>query len=297
MVRYLFTDFRALNILRNESTCTVVNEEAEISGYEIYLVEQWACDRRIVTVITSYTGDSEHKIRVGVLSIPQDPKHWSDKTRAYFNEMRNCHAKPKQTELGSLFVTSLPTFPSHLTIILVPKGDIRANAGLFDVNLNLKRMGCCGRSTVSFKVPPDAVSVKFRHMFLTSDQVPITFAARELVMIIQLSLYYFGYFQANYIDGLLCDHTQRAIKEWWENVGKQRYFLKPTEDPMCRQSVAGIIGLVMGASRRLALVSNSRAPKDPYDAEHFMYSLEIFQKNEHLPNTICLDSKTIERLH
>ena len=51
-VRYLFVDFKAFHYLRQEQQCSLVSEEAVIHGYEAYMVEQWVCERRKVTVIT-----------------------------------------------------------------------------------------------------------------------------------------------------------------------------------------------------------------------------------------------------
>ena len=110
-------------------------------------MEQWACSRESPTlVIATWTGDENHSIVVGVLAIPQDDGLWSDKVRFYFKAINQYHARPKETRHGELLVTNLSSFPSALTVIPVPDGDIREHRKDFIVNENLKRMGCSGRS-------------------------------------------------------------------------------------------------------------------------------------------------------
>ena len=89
----------------------VVERRSVLRGYELYLVEQWACSRQSPTlVVVTFTGDQKHSVVVGVLSIPADDTLWSEKLQFYFKATRQYHARPKETDLGELMVTNLNSF-------------------------------------------------------------------------------------------------------------------------------------------------------------------------------------------
>ncbi|QNP98886.1 hypothetical protein B0I72DRAFT_134428 [Yarrowia lipolytica] len=296
-VRYLFVDFKAFHYLRQEQQCSLVSEEAVIHGYEAYMVEQWVCERRKVTVITSYTGNQSNTVRVGVLALPRNPSLWTPRTKAYFDELLKGYARAKETELGVLFVTSLSSFPSFLTLVSVPGGDVRKTWEYFDVNENLKRMGCGGRASLAICEPSGTAAAKFKNIYKIHDSVPITFAAKELVVLVQLSLFYFGVLQPEYCDGLLCNETVDAINTWWDMWGVRKYNTKPKDGVLGPTTVAGLIGFVIGVRNRMAYVLNSKVAKDPFDCEGFVAGLSRFQKHERLPKTRIIDQRTMDRLY
>ena len=151
----------------------VVQRRTTLKGYELYLVEQWACSRKDPTlVVVTYTGDETHSVIVGVLSVPADEAHWSANLSAYFRATRKNLARPKETNLGELMVTNLSSFPSALTVIPVPDGDIRNHRVAFIVNENLKRLGCSGRSGLTLSTPAEGTQAKFQSLYRTSDKVP-----------------------------------------------------------------------------------------------------------------------------
>ncbi|KAG5366701.1 Protein STB2 [Yarrowia sp. B02] len=296
-VRYLFVDFKAFHYLRQEQQCSLVSEEAVIHGYEAYMVEQWVCERRKVTVITSYTGNQSDTVRVGVLSLPRNPSLWTPRTKAYFDELLKGYARAKETELGVLFVTSLSSFPSFLTLVSVPGGDVRKTWEYFDVNENLKRMGCGGRASLAICEPSGTAAAKFKNIYKIHDSVPICFAAKEMVVLVQLSLFYFGVLQPEYCDGLLCNETVDAINTWWDMWGVRKYNTKPKDGILGPTTVAGLIGFVIGVRNRMAYVLNSKVAKDPFDCEGFVAGLGRFQKHERLPKSRIIDQRTMDRLY
>ncbi|KAG5356487.1 Protein STB2 [Yarrowia sp. C11] len=296
-VRYLFVDFKAFHYLRQEQQCSLVSEEAVIHGYEAYMVEQWVCERRKVTVITSYTGNQSDTVRVGVLALPRNPSLWTPRTKAYFDELLKGYARAKETELGVLFVTSLSSFPSFLTLVSVPGGDVRKTWEYFDVNENLKRMGCGGRASLAICEPSGTAAAKFKNIYKIHDSVPVTFAAKELVVLVQLSLFYFGVLQPEYCDGLLCNETVEAINTWWDMWGVRKYNTKPKDGVLGPTTVAGLIGFVIGVRNRMAYVLNSKVAKDPFDCEGFVAGLSRFQKHERLIKTRIIDQRTMDRLY
>lgn len=143
--RLVFADPAAFRYLEEDPSTTVLERRRRLQGYELYFVEQWICSRVHPTfLIATYTGLEQHSILVGVLSVPTDEDQWSPRLRVYFKALKKFHAREKDTPLGTLMITNLSSFPSALTVILVPDGDARKHREDFFVNENLKRMGCAG---------------------------------------------------------------------------------------------------------------------------------------------------------
>ena len=138
--RLVLTDPAAFKYLEEDPSAMVLERRRRLKGYELYVVEQWACSRVHPTfVITTYTGLEQHSIIVGVLSVPTNEDTWSPRLRVYFQAIGKFHARRKETPLGTLMVTNLSGFPSALTVIPVPDGDVKRHREDFFVNENLKR--------------------------------------------------------------------------------------------------------------------------------------------------------------
>jgi hypothetical protein len=276
---------------------SVVERRHVLPGYELYLVEQWACSRQSPTlVITTYTGDPKHSVVVGVLEVPADSKDWSPMLRAYFKAIHQYHARPKETEIGELMVTNLSSFPSALTVIPVPEGDIRKHRQLFIVNENLKRLGCSGRSGLTLTEPTPATQAKFMQMYKTSDRIPFVQAVVELVKLCQLALFMFGMLEEVYIDGLLCDVTEKAINDWWIEIGSEYFNIEPTDGILGPTTVAALLGTFLGARNRLSYYG-APVSKDAFDVESTKKGIGTFQKSVRLEKTRRLDRQTLLKLH
>jgi len=60
---YVFSDPIAFRHLAQEDGTEVVEEHVAIEGYQVYIVEQWACSRvHPVFVVTTFTGDESNKV-------------------------------------------------------------------------------------------------------------------------------------------------------------------------------------------------------------------------------------------
>ncbi|QSZ37482.1 hypothetical protein DSL72_008580 [Monilinia vaccinii-corymbosi] len=283
--------------LEEDRATGVIERHGELKGYEVYVVEQWACSRAHPTfVITTYTGDDSHKIQVGVLGIPADKETWNPRLRVYFNAIAQHHARPKDTPLGTLMITNLSSFPSGLNVIPVPNGDVRKHRGDFIVNENLKRLGCSGRSGMSFQAPAAATQAKFFQLYKTSDRIPLYGAVVELVKLCQVALMIFGKLEQEYADGCLCDVTERAINDWWTEIGSEYYNIEPSDGILGPTTVAALLGLLMGARNRL---NHYGAPvaKDAFDVTSLKRGIAYFQKSQKMDRTRRLDRHTLQRLH
>ncbi|KAK4129221.1 hypothetical protein N657DRAFT_561823 [Parathielavia appendiculata] len=295
--RVVLPDPIAFKFLEGDPSVAVVERRHVLPGYELYLVEQWACSRQSPTlVIATYTGDPKHSVVVGVLEVPADEEDWSPRLRVYFKAIHQYHARPKETELGELMVTNLSSFPSALTVIAVPEGDIRKHRQVFIVNENLKRLGCAGRSGLTLTEPTSATQAKFMQMYKTSDRIPFVQAVLELVKLCQVALFIFGMLEEEYIDGLLCDVTEKAINDWWTEIGSEYFNIEPTDGILGPTTVAALLGTLLGSRNRLSYYG-APVSKDAFDVESMKKGIGTFQKAMRLERTRRLDRQTLLKLH
>uniref|UniRef100_A0A093VA40 Protein STB6 n=1 Tax=Talaromyces marneffei PM1 TaxID=1077442 RepID=A0A093VA40_TALMA len=295
--RIVLADPVALIYLEEDPSTTVLHRRTTLQGYEIYIVEQWACSRVHPTfIIATYTGDPTHHIDVGVLGVPTDSDSWSPRLKLYFDAVQQYHAAAKETPLGTLMVTNLSAFPSALTVIAIPDGDMRKNRENFIVNEDLKRLGCAGRASLKLQQPSPVVEVKFYQLYKTSDRVPLYPAVMELVKQCQLALTIFDKLAPEYADGLLCDVTEKAIGDWWADIGTDLYNIEPSDGILGVTTVAALLGALLGARNRLHAVG-APVPKDVFDLSGMKRGIGSFQKSQKLARTRRLDRDTLDRLH
>ena len=294
--RFVLTDPVAARYLEEDADTQVLSRREKIEGYEIYLVEQWACSRIHPTfIITNYTGDPKDVVSGYVLSVPKDESKWSPQLRTYFKALHQFHARRRETTWGTVMITNLSSFPSSLTIIPIPDGDIKKNRELFFVNENLKRLGCSGRTGIKLAPPSGATQAKFHQLYRTSDKIPLNSSVIELVKLCQVALMLFGKLEAAYADGLLCDVTEKAINDWWVEFGNEYYTVEPHDGVLGPTTVAALLGMLMGVRNRLRAY-NAPVSKDVFDIESTRRGISYFQKDQRIAKTRYIDRQTLERL-
>ncbi|KAF2666850.1 hypothetical protein BT63DRAFT_433835 [Microthyrium microscopicum] len=295
--RFVFTDPIAVRYLEEDPATHLLARRETLHGYESYLVEQWACSRKDPTfTITTYTGEETSKVVVGVLSVPTDESTWSQRLKVYFQSLNKYHARKKETYLGTIMITNLSGFPSSLTVIPIPGGDIRANREAFFVNEDLKRLGCSGRVGLTLSPASSATAAKFYQLYRVSDKNPLNLAVIELVKLCQTALLLFGNIESEYVDGLLCDVTEKAINDWWLEFGSEYYNVEPHDGILGPTTVSALLGLLTGARNRLHAYG-APISKDVFDLEHTKRAIAYFQKGHRLPKTRRLDRQTLSRIH
>lgn len=295
--KLIFTDPVALRYLEEDPSTDVLHRRETLQGYEIYIVEQWACSRQHPTfVISTYTGDPSHTVVVGVLSVPTDESTWSPRLRMYFDAVEQSCARRKETPFGTIMVTDLGIFPSALTIIPVPEGDIKKHRDDFIVNEDLKRLGCAGRAGLKLQYPSAATEAKFHQLYRTSDRVPLYMAVTELVKQCQIALMVFDKLAPEYVDGLLCDVTEKAIGDWWADIGTDLYNIEPSDGILGPTSVAALLGTLLGARNRLHAYG-APVGKDAFDIDNLKRGIGGFQKAQKMNRSRRLDRRTLDRLH
>lgn len=296
-LRFVLTDPVAFRYLEEDSSTKTIERRTDLTGFECYIVEQWTTSRMHPTfMITTYTGDPSHVVKVGVLSLPVDESTWSPRLRVYFKALNQYHARRRDTPLGILMVTNLAGFPSSLAVIPVPYGDVTRYRFDFFVNEDLKRLGCSGRVGLSLAQPAASTVAKFHQLYRTSEKNDIYKSVIELVKLCQSALTLFDKLEIDYADGLLCDVTERAISDWWVEIGNDYFNVEPHDGILGPTTVAGLLGLIMGARNRLHVV-NAPVTKDPFDVEMMKRAINSFQKQQRMPRTRRLDRRTLERLH
>ncbi|KAL9116922.1 MAG: hypothetical protein Q9187_006549, partial [Circinaria calcarea] len=295
--RLVFTDPVAFRYLEEDPSTAVLERCRELKGYELYIVEQWACSRIHPTfVITTFTGLPQHSVFVGVLSVPTDENAWSPRLRVYLKAISKFHARKKETPLGTLMVTNLSSFPSALNVIAVLGGDVKSYREGFIVNENLKRLGCSGRAGMTLSSPIGATQAKFMHLYRISDRTPISRAVIELVRLCQVALMVFMKLAPEYADGLLCDVTERAINDWWTDIGTDHFNVEPGDGILGPTTVAALLGTLLGARNRLNAYG-APVGKDVFELRCTKRAIAYFQKAQKLPRSRRLDRQTLDRLH
>ncbi|EUC47790.1 hypothetical protein COCMIDRAFT_89241 [Bipolaris oryzae ATCC 44560] len=296
--RFVLTDLVAARYLEEDpaTTCHVLARRQRIEGYEIYLVEQWACSRTHPTyLITTYTGNPDDSVLATIISVPSNEDEWSPQMRLYFKSLTDCYARRKETPYGTLMITNLSGFPSSLTVIPIPGGDVKKYREAFVVNENLKRLGCSGRLGIKLTPPSGATQAKFQQLYRTSDRIPFNASVIELIKLCQIALVLFGKLEPEYADGLLCDLTEKAINDWWIDFGSEYYTVEPHDGILGPTTVAALLGMLMGARNRLS-ACNAAVAKDVFDIDATKRGIAHFQKSHHLPRTRRLDRQTLEQL-
>lgn len=294
--RFVLTDMVASRYLEDDPHTTVLARRQKIEGYEIYLVEQWACSRAHPTfLITTYTGNPDDIVLATIISVPADETQWSPQMQLYFHSLNEYHAQRRETPYGTLMITNLNGFPSSLTVIPIPGGDPRKYRETFFVNENLKRLGCSGRLGIKLAPPSSATQAKFHQLYRTSEKIPLNGAVIELVKLCQVALVLFGKLQPEYADGLLCDVTEKAINDWWIEFGAEYYTVEPHDGILGPTTVAALLGMLMGARNRLSAL-NTPIAKDVFDVEHTKKGIAHFQKTHHIPRSRRLDRPTLDKL-
>ena len=295
--RLVFTDPAAFRYLEEDPSTIVLERRRRLPGYELYIVEQWACSRVHPTfVITSYTGHEQNSVVVGVLSVPTNEDEWSPRLRVYLRAITKYHARKKETPLGTMMVTNLSGFPSALTVIAVPDGDVKKHREDFIVNENMKRMGCSGRAGLNLSTPIGATQAKFMQLYRTSDRIPLYNAVIELVKLCQVGLMLFGILAPEYADGLLCDVTEQAINDWWTELGTDYFNIEPSDGILGPTTVAALLGMLLGARNRLN-AAGSPVAKDVFDIVNTKRGIAHFQRAQKMERTRRFDRQTLDRLH
>ena len=161
---FIFPDMRALCSIGINLYADLSYAEIKISGYEIYMVEQWVAERNLSSIITSYTGNSQDVVNAVQVILPKDPKLWPGQFKQYHEQLMS-FSQPVLIADGYLFLTNLSTLPSSLNIYHIESGDLRSVWKDFKINFDLKNLRCTGRSGALLSEPSNAALEKFSQIY------------------------------------------------------------------------------------------------------------------------------------
>ncbi|KAI9315188.1 hypothetical protein BX666DRAFT_2028767 [Dichotomocladium elegans] len=264
--QFVFVERKKTLQLAESCGIGIVKEEEYLYGYQIYIIEQWLCDRSITSnTVKVFTGNQSHAIKVCVLSISTaELQHPRPEIQSFFNTY--APLKLKSTDLGEIMLTDPSELPCDMDMVLIPDGDYDKWINQAYVNINLRRTSCTGRSALNLNKPKQvpASEEKFRSIYKIADTVNFESAVIKLVAIAQVALYLFNLLKRDYIDGLICNETTKAFGEFY-------------------------------ASR---LLTGRQTIKDPFiDFEEFRFDIDNYQRSKGLKRTKFLDLATLEKLN
>ncbi|KAI8358887.1 hypothetical protein B0O80DRAFT_258016 [Mortierella sp. GBAus27b] len=265
-------------------------------------------NREVATTI-SFTGDPAHKIQVVSINI-EHPDVYCPRLEKVFGELKAEDARSKETPYGWLLVTNLSLLASSLNIVLVPPappGTEYTGSGSvtdfdrcrrpFYLNLNLRRMGCSGRSALTSKPPSDAQREKFNQLYKISDSSDFEATVIRLVELVQTCLYIFGLFKQTDIDGLLCNATENGLDGFYETFLSPKLQKFPSDNALDPSVLAGMFSKLGNVRGKLQHLMNN-VPKDPLaEPTPFINVVQAFQIKKSDLKACFLDFKTVDAIN
>ncbi|CAG8526197.1 5836_t:CDS:10 [Dentiscutata erythropus] len=298
--RFVFSERESIITLAQKCGAQVIFKEEILEGYQLYIVEQWACDRRPYNTVTVFTGEPTHKIKVCVILIEEErfqpyPEKYPEKLEILFSDLEEDKTRLKDTTLGTIFVTNLSSFPSSLSTILVTEGDYNVYYPQFRLNLNLRRISCSGKTALSLKPPTELQKQKFFQLYSVPEKIPLEFAVIQLVKYVQTTLYLIFGFPQHFVDGLLCNFTESCLREFKNEHASNFENLDNIFDP---NLVAMIFKMVLSIRNKLHYL-NYQVGKDPFiDTETFINGVISFQKSTKRDSiSHKLDSEIVNKIN
>ena len=180
-------------------------------------------------------------------------------------------------------MTNLTRLPPNLNLIEVPEGDFDKAITSVVLSINLRRLGCSGRTTVSLKYPAEAKD-KFLSLYRISPNVPLEFAVNEIVRLMQRALMCFDLLPIDVNDGLLCDRTFSALKQYIAQFSLQAP--EESEEGTQYNRVLAHLFSSVQAARHMLHVLGHITPKDPYqDVTAFRKSIIAFEESHNVEPT------------
>ncbi|ODV87413.1 hypothetical protein CANARDRAFT_188438, partial [[Candida] arabinofermentans NRRL YB-2248] len=144
-VTFIVVDLQVLDLLKTSYSGShdVVKRITMVglSGYEVYIVQQWITKRMGKNIIVTYTGESKDVITGYKVKLLNDPSRWPKIFLEYIQDLeQSTYSCPTQTDQGIIFITNLTQLESRLTLIPAPNGDSKSIYQTFVVNYDLKKL-------------------------------------------------------------------------------------------------------------------------------------------------------------
>ncbi|RCH99670.1 hypothetical protein CU098_008074 [Rhizopus stolonifer] len=297
--RFVFAERRKALYIAATCGLTVVEEQCQLVGYQIYIVEQWMCDRNIDSnVVKVFTGDKNHVIQVTVIAISTaELQHPRPQVQSFLNG-GDSNIRLKSTPLGDIVLTDPSELPFEMDMVLIPDGDYDKWVKQAYVNINLKRANCTGRSSLNLQPPNPASEEKFRSLYKIADTVDFQEAVINLVLTVQIALYLFKLLDKDYVDGLICNETIHALWAFYTGYSPVKTTEFTLKEPWLEPHlVAAIISKLIMCRNKLQ-DSNFTTIKDPFvDYENFRFDIKDYQRAKGIRPSRFLDMETLSKLN
>lgn len=288
-----------------------VKQHLTLHEYQLYAVEQWVVDRNkhVPTIVVS-TNDAAHKIIVDIWTPRADKVEgkaaiW-DKT---INMVRADGSRPKQTNLGYVLVVSLLGFRSDLSIVPLPDGDYLAAKEALFTNINLRRLGCGGRSGLTLSEASPSQQERFLQQYrlpsASASGPNFPLAVLRTIQLVQAALALFNMGPVGgdaqrllEPDGLLCETTIASIGVWQVDVAFPLLGSELGESVLSSSVLAAILTIVIAVRCRLLTMGVHHIPSDPFvDRTPFLRSYSAFMKStRNAPSSDYLTAEGIAHL-
>ncbi|KAI8332401.1 hypothetical protein BC941DRAFT_436569 [Chlamydoabsidia padenii] len=275
----------------------ILEEETELEGYRIYVVEQWICDRKTHSnTVKVFTGDKSHKIKVCVIGITTaDLQHARPDVKRLFSNLTPL--KYKSTSKGQILLTDPSELPYDMDMVLIPDGDYDRWIRQACVNINLRRTNCTGRSAFNLRKPNPASEEKFRSLYKIADAVDFEDAVINLVTLAQTALYLFNLLRRDCVDGLICDETNAAFGEFYRKYQPCKGSTYTLKEPWMEPHLLTSLITKLVVCRNKLHSYNVTTVKDPFaDWEEFSMDIGTYQQMKGLRQTKVIDLDTLNRL-
>ncbi|AGO11892.1 AaceriADR126Cp [[Ashbya] aceris (nom. inval.)] len=297
-IKYVMPDFRA--VFRSRGALEeYAFQEVALGGYELYVVEQWVYERQATTVVVTYTGNAQDVLHGVDLRVPTDEGTWPELLRQWRRQVAAYSTAQEPGEGRQVIITNISQVPSTLNLLHVEGGDLRSVWPRYQINFNLKRLGCAGRSALLCAEPLPASLDKFLQLYKIPmrDFEQAKRSVVQLVQLVQLILGYFGVLGREFQDGILCQRTEAALEEWWAVYGTTYLAVERPrkENALGPLSVSAVVSLLLACYFKL-VVADVSSLKDPLDESSMFSAVYAFQRRYGLEKTACLDLRTVSKL-
>ncbi|KAI8887609.1 hypothetical protein K501DRAFT_330441 [Backusella circina FSU 941] len=265
----LFVFVERKKALSVAATCglSVIEECVSLQGYKLYIVEQW---------YAQIYGFSQYTL-----------------LRIFLYE--GYAITPK----GYILLTDASKLPDDMDMVMIPNGDHDAWIQQAYVNINLKRTRCSGRNALSLSLPETSFKKEFMTLYRIAETVDFNDAVINIVCLVQIALYIFKLLDKEYIDGLLCDQTTAALKQFYDFYNPINKSIEYTLKEIWLEPhlLASVISKLIICRNKLQ-ETNHTMIKDPFiEYDTFRIHIGDYQRHKGIPYTKFIDLETLKHLN
>ncbi|KAJ3162783.1 hypothetical protein HDU86_003757 [Geranomyces michiganensis] len=275
---------------------SLTSTDIPLPGYQIHTNVDWVVNRdRLFKTFAVYTGRPDHVALVSVAEFGTAGE--DDRIRKAFSAFERDQLKMVDTGIGVLMIGNPEWFSKASSpCITVPDGDYDRNLPDLLVNINLRRLGCGERSLLSYRPPPQAVCDKFYRVtgIQATEEASLASCVLGLGSLVHHALYLLALLPLDLGDGLMCDATQAALQEFYNEFGP--FDAVEAGSNWCDPGLlAALLRTTERLKFKLGVLGHPVRPGD-HPTTALPRAIKHFQKAHALKVTLVFDRKTVERI-